>query len=204
MSEPNPLAFRDRLEATLRRYIQTAVPISHRYPRLKAQMEKVLAEEADLVKGPYLETLPDFVKGCRLNDLIQQGLFSERWLRLPSLLLERRLHQHQEEAFLAALEKDENFLVATGTGSGKTECFLYPLVERLLRDPNPAEPGVRILLVYPLNALANDQLYFRLAPLKGSSRWFRLFQAVGGPGSEGRLTSRLELLLCSDAQSVEA
>jgi hypothetical protein len=39
---------------------------------------------------------------------------------------------------------------------------------------------------------------------EGSSRWFRLFQAVGGPGSEGRLTSRLGLLLCSHAQSVEA
>jgi hypothetical protein len=38
----------------------------------------------------------------------------------------------------------------------------------------------------------------------GSSRWFRLFQAVGDAGSDGRLTSRLELLLCSHAQSVEA
>src|SRR5262249_14029225 len=68
----------------------------------------------------------------------------------------------------------ENYLVATGTGSGKTECFLFPIIDRLLRDPNLESPGVRAILIYPLNALANDQLFFRLAPL--------LLRHLGDPG----------------------
>lgn len=55
--------------------------------------------------------------------------------------------------------------MATGTGSGKTETFLYPLIDRLLREPNRSAPGVRAILVYPLNALATDQLFYRIAPL---------------------------------------
>ena len=57
--------------------------------------------------------------------------------------------------------------MSTGTGSGKTECFLYPLLDTLLKETEPQrrEPGVRALLVYPLNALANDQLYKRIVPL---------------------------------------
>jgi hypothetical protein len=60
---------------------------------------------------------------------------------------------------------ENNYLVATGTGSGKTEAFLYPLVDKLLRSPDAKAPGVRAILVYPLNALANDQLYYRIARL---------------------------------------
>src|SRR5690606_34845560 len=74
----------------------------------------------------------------------------------------------QEKALIAACKKNESLLVATGTGSGKTECFLYPIAHKLLNDPHPAQSGVRVLLVYPMNALANDQLYYRLAPLFGN------------------------------------
>jgi ATP-dependent helicase YprA (DUF1998 family) len=58
-------------------------------------------------------------------------------------------------------------IVATGTGSGKTECFLYRILDALLREPEDErqKPGVRALLIYPLNALDNDQLYKRIVPI---------------------------------------
>jgi ATP-dependent helicase YprA (DUF1998 family) len=51
--------------------------------------------------------------------------------------------------------------------AGKTECFLYPILDALLKESETERrlPGVRALLVYPLNALANDQLYRRIVPL---------------------------------------
>jgi len=51
-------------------------------------------------------------------------------------------------------------VVTTGTGSGKTECFLYPILNILLNesDSKTLSPGVRALLLYPMNALANDQM----------------------------------------------
>jgi len=45
--------------------------------------------------------------------------------------------------------------VATGTGSGKTECFLYPILDHCYQ--HRGEPGVKAILIYPMNALATDQ-----------------------------------------------
>ena len=86
---------------------------------------------------------------------------------LDTEVLERSLHLHQEQALRSACQDNENLVVATGTGSGKTETFLFPLANLLLNDSQPDAPGVRVILIYPMNALANDQLYFRIAPLLG-------------------------------------
>lgn len=75
-----------------------------------------------------------------------------------------RLYEHQYRS-LRAVKENQNLLVCTGTGSGKTECFLLPLVDRIYRDHLAAreagmsyEPHVRALILYPLNALVNDQI----------------------------------------------
>ena len=52
-----------------------------------------------------------------------------------------------------------NVLVSMGTGSGKTEAFLYPIVDELLRERDQGiTKGLKAILIYPMNALANDQL----------------------------------------------
>lgn len=60
-----------------------------------------------------------------------------------------------------AVRHRRNLVIATGTGSGKTECFLFPILDRLFREAEQgtlAQPGVRALLLYPMNALADDQV----------------------------------------------
>jgi ATP-dependent helicase YprA (DUF1998 family) len=169
MSDLDPLALRDQLNETLARYISTSVPISReRTPRLADHVRACIAgPRTTLVKGPFLESLPDFEKGRSLGQLVRDGVLSSKWTALEQTghdrLYRRQLHTHQERAILRAPEN--NYLVATGTGSGKTEAFLYPLVDKLLRSPDAKAPGVRAILVYPLNALANDQLYYRIARL---------------------------------------
>ena len=72
---------------------------------------------------------------------------------------EHTLYAHQLEALERS--QSQHIVVASGTGSGKTECFLYPMINNLLiseSEAELAEPGVRILLIYPMNALVNDQL----------------------------------------------
>lgn len=73
---------------------------------------------------------------------------------------ERPLYLHQEQAVIRAVAERRNLVVATGTGSGKTESFLIPIIEELFRQQQKGVlgPGVRALLLYPMNALANDQL----------------------------------------------
>jgi hypothetical protein len=188
MHELNPLELCDALRGTVSRYLATALPIAERRtPTLAAEFRRQLAAEK-LVSGPFLETLPDFEKQGSLLELLGEGLLAPAWRRMEQTgaeeLLLRPLHRHQSHA-LAAAQAGKNYLVATGTGSGKTESFLYPLVDHLLRDPDLATPGVRAILVYPMNALANDQLYYRIAPL--------LLRHLGDPGiTFGRYTGQVK------------
>ncbi|MFW5838180.1 MAG: DEAD/DEAH box helicase, partial [Desulfovibrionaceae bacterium] len=79
------------------------------------------------------------------------------------------LYVHQEMVF-RAVAAGRHPLVSTGTGSGKTESFLSPIINHCLhlRDEN-AEGGVAAVLVYPMNALVNDQLE-RLRTLLAGTR----------------------------------
>lgn len=52
-------------------------------------------------------------------------------------------------------QSPKSTLVTTGTGSGKTECFLYPILDHCWRHRN--EPGIKAIILYPMNALASDQ-----------------------------------------------
>jgi len=167
MIESNPIALVDELKAVLERYIATTLPISRRYPLLAERFRAELAQQS-LVEGPYVEALPDFEKGAMLADLTRSrgGFLHDALAGLPKAE-ERRLHLHQQRALEISARDGKNLLVATGTGSGKTETFLYPIANMLLNDPEPDKPGVRALLIYPMNALANDQLYYRIAPLFG-------------------------------------
>ncbi|PNU19689.1 hypothetical protein C2E25_11340 [Geothermobacter hydrogeniphilus] len=167
MSDSNPLVLFETLRETLRRYIPTTLPISRRYPSLQEEFRSLLNDQT-LVKGPYVEALPDFEKGQSIADFLDAGYLHEGFRALPEEWLERPLHKHQEEALKLACRDRESLMVATGTGSGKTESFLFPIADRLLRDGNLESPGVRCLIVYPMNSLANDQLYYRIAPLFGN------------------------------------
>jgi ATP-dependent helicase YprA (DUF1998 family) len=75
-------------------------------------------------------------------------------------LWERPLYTHQTRTFEIVSKQSGNTLVATGTGSGKTECFLLPLLHELLSEETDvrSRPGIRAILLYPMNALVEDQM----------------------------------------------
>jgi hypothetical protein len=129
--------------------------------QLRQQFAQALAGERRLHAGPFLEVLPAFEHGRSIRALSESGVLHKRFLDLPPRAtdLERPLYRHQEEAILKILA-GRNVIVATGTGSGKTEIYLLPIINHLfgtLGTPG-RPPAVRALLVYPMNALANDQL----------------------------------------------
>ena len=75
-------------------------------------------------------------------------------------LWQRKLYQHQLKSLAHLLSRRGNLVVATGTGSGKTECFLIPLLYWLSTETDDVrkQPGIRALLLYPMNALVEDQM----------------------------------------------
>ncbi|MCY4289512.1 MAG: DEAD/DEAH box helicase [Aestuariivita sp.] len=176
----DPLLFRNRLEERLRNFTTSAAGVSPlAAPKLYTALNEKITEE-ELVVGPFLESLPDFEKGCSIQELVSRGVLSEAWKvmaeRTPTIWT-RPLHRHQQ----TAIEYCKNYIVATGTGSGKTEAFLFPLIDDLIRH-GLGKAGVKAILIYPLNALATDQM-FRVAQL--------LFHDLGDPGlTVGRYTGQ--------------
>ncbi|OVE73939.1 hypothetical protein BVX94_02370 [bacterium B17] len=75
------------------------------------------------------------------------------------------LYRHQEEA-ISSIMTDCSTVIATGTGSGKTESFLLPIIDHCIKKD---EPGVKAILLYPMNALANDQIDRLGRYLKGTN-----------------------------------
>lgn len=163
--EVDPIVLQEDLQERMRRYLLTALPIHRRFPMLREEASKELSRGASLIQGPFLEALPDYPKGKSLEDLVSEGLLHDGFARLDQSVFTRTLHVHQEEAICRVVVDNENIVVATGTGSGKTESFFFPLLDALLKADIKGKPGIRAILVYPLNALANDQLYRRLVPV---------------------------------------
>ncbi|MBK8396068.1 MAG: DEAD/DEAH box helicase [Leptospiraceae bacterium] len=63
---------------------------------------------------------------------------------------------HQKKAWDRILKKQHS-IITTGTGSGKTECFLYPVLEKALEKKQKGKKGISTVILYPMNALATDQ-----------------------------------------------
>lgn len=142
------------------RYLKTIKPFQD--DLLRREFARAIEQPNALVKGPIVEISPPYRKGASLKELVAEGLLSRHFARLCSehLPYERQLYRHQEIA-IRKLVAGRNLVVATGTGSGKTETFLIPILNHLLREQDEGtlgEPGVRALLLYPMNALANDQM----------------------------------------------
>jgi DEAD/DEAH box helicase domain-containing protein len=120
-------------------------------PGFEHLIDGLLETSGGLFQGPYVSLKLPFRPGTG-----GPGVIAELPLGFTPYI-------HQEQAFRRLTgNKKLNTLIATGTGSGKTECFLLPILADCLR--RAGSPGVKAILIYPMNALATDQAQ-RLARL---------------------------------------
>lgn len=147
----------ERIRQRYESYLKTS--FFFKDPGLRASFEMALREEGRLLKGAYPEPGRQFERGSHARDLARE-CFPESAADLLPALLDARLYTHQERAIRTVHQKQRNVVVATGTASGKTESFLYPILFELYRQNLAGQlhqPGVRAMVLYPMNALANDQ-----------------------------------------------
>ncbi|MEV5410024.1 DEAD/DEAH box helicase [Thermopolyspora sp. NPDC052614] len=106
---------------------------------------------------------PSFADGGTVSDLVKTNLLHPMCDRLFRIKTDRNdpgarplsLRRHQHEAIEAARD-GASYVLTTGTGSGKSLTYMVPIVDSVLRDPEPGR--VKAIVVYPMNALANSQL----------------------------------------------
>lgn len=114
-------------------------------PGFRGLIDRFLADRERLLKGPYVSVSLPFQQGSGRD-----------WF--PQIPLPFPPYLHQEKAFLRLSSASPlNTLVATGTGSGKTECFLLPLLDHCRLEHAQGSRGIKAILIYPMNALATDQ-----------------------------------------------
>ena len=159
----------ERIRQRYENYLKTS--FFFKEPVLRASFQEALREEGSLLKGPFPEPHRGFAKRLHAGTLAGECFPDSAEGLLPALI-DRRLYTHQERAIRATHVDGLNVVVATGTASGKTESFLYPILFELYRQHLAGEleePGVRAMILYPMNALANDQRE-RLGAICGSLR----------------------------------
>ncbi len=140
-----PSLLSNQIQQNMRLFLQQMFPVATPYFR---DMVKRLTEREDGVfQGPWYELRLPFQKAT--EDV--SAYFN--LLNFPY-----SPHKHQAEAFARLCgENPRSTLVATGTGSGKTECFLYPILEHCAQAYRRQKPGIKAVILYPMNALATDQ-----------------------------------------------
>ncbi len=190
-----------QLHSSLSDYIEATYHIGS--PALIGRRKELLGRAGVIHQVPYVESTPRYQSGTKFSatsGLHEAALMAfERLSRaegdLPPLLYDPP-YRHQSDAIRETLVEKRNLVVMTGTGSGKTESFLLPILGKLAREAhtNSVEfrerNAVRALILYPMNALVNDQLG-RLRSLFGDARTVQLFKTwAGRPPRFARYTSR--------------
>ena len=180
-----PAVVAEQIRASVLDYLQTTFNLSD--PEVEGALFDFLTGSEGLFKGPYVDLRLPFRRA---------ESSAESPLRFNPPFAP---YQHQLEAFrrLHSREKHEPepALVTTGTGSGKTECFLYPILDHCLRvnaERGEDNRGVKAIILYPMNALATDQAR-RIAELLWNNTELRENVSaglyVGGKGTHGTLTA---------------
>jgi DEAD/DEAH box helicase domain-containing protein len=129
--------------------------------------------EADENKGGLVGQLwvepifPPKSSNLSLQDLNEGGIICDEFVRQLQITeafpIDRPLYAHQHETIRIEHATHRGMrpavAVTAGTGAGKTEAFLLPALNGLFRDKRkPGECGVRAIILYPMNALVNDQV----------------------------------------------
>ncbi len=163
----NPIQIFDELFSIYLKYINSGLPFSHK--EINKERDALMKEDGTICQPPIIEIVPKYheratlAEFCRrenvlpeINDFVNTGLFDGDSAK------ERRLYDHQYEALKEAFINRKNIIVTTGTGSGKTECFLLPIISDLVKESRTwggrRTRAMRTMILYPLNALAEDQM----------------------------------------------
>lgn len=190
----------DVLRQTLTSYIEATYHIAH--PSLVAQRRALLAQVGGIYQAPFLESTPRYmstVPYTQIDDIPPAALDAYRLLSDGASgkpVLFERPYTHQHKAMRDVLTHHRNLMIMTGTGSGKTESFLLPILGKLAIEAKEHPTAfakyhaVRALVLYPMNALVNDQLG-RLRQMFGDPRVVKMFESLAGrPALFARYTSR--------------
>ena len=154
----NVFALRDRLVDDYAAYIKSFIVINDK--NIREYVENSLSSGL-LWPDPLIQLNPSFEQGDSVDELVAKSVLHDECSNVFRIKEEAKdpgrplhLHRHQSDALIAAKSGD-NYVLTTGTGSGKSLAYIVPIVDYVLRQ-GPGN-GIKAIVIYPMNALANSQ-----------------------------------------------
>ena len=188
----NPVKISKELYKTYLNYLETNIPLGNESYEKERHELYDYNSSSSLMQSPIIEVINTYLgvntieKICdkKTADFLIKGMFKNQLYPL---------YEHQERSISSS--RKQNVIITTGTGSGKTECFLIPVIESLVKESESwktqrkKDAAIRTLIMYPLNALAEDQLK-RMREALDCDAAHDFYKDLGFNFSFGRYTSR--------------
>lgn len=127
---------------------------------IREYADQIFREENKYTPPPLIQLNMNYSPGMTIEQMVADGSLHPLCKDIFRIKgnSEFRLHLHQQQAITLA-SKRQNYVVTTGTGSGKSLAFFIPIIDGILKakekDPSPR---IRAIIIYPMNALANSQM----------------------------------------------
>lgn len=154
----NVFELRDKLISDYRSYVKGFIKIKD--PAIKNLVESEM-DSGLLWPDPLIQLSPSFAPGGSIDDLVNDGILHPQCCEIFRIGKDEdnpgtqmRLHRHQRDAIQRAAQ-DDNYVLTTGTGSGKSLAYIIPIVNYILKTGSGK--GIKAIIIYPMNALANSQ-----------------------------------------------
>jgi ATP-dependent helicase YprA (DUF1998 family) len=155
----NVFNFRNRIIEDYSGYVSSFISIAQ--SRLRHFVDRCFAS-GSLWPDPLIQLNPTFKPGKTVDELVREGVLksgcSQVFRREKTAAVgsgeDLLFHQHQEDAIRKAKE-GRNYVLTTGTGSGKSLSYIVPIVDHVLQAGSGR--GIQAIIIYPMNALANSQ-----------------------------------------------
>ena len=158
----NPIEIADKIQKVLGEQANYLRPVDEHCPQLADKISRY-----PFCKALYVERIARYKQSSHtLGDLKEEGILEEETAEAFARFFEKEpsnFHPyiHQENA-IRDTRNGKNLIVCTGTGSGKTESFLMPVIDGIVREKREKkekyEESIRAIILYPMNALVNDQV----------------------------------------------
>jgi Lhr-like helicase len=165
----NPVEIGRQLKNNYLNYLDTGIPLPN--DAYRKERRSLYEEDGVIMQSPIIEFVRKYDGTETLTELCKRNNLDPSIAEILNIGLlrnddgsERKLYEHQIKAVEDVLVHNKNIVATTGTGSGKTECFMIPLIANITLEaknweiPKLRSRAMRALILYPLNALAEDQM----------------------------------------------
>jgi superfamily II DNA/RNA helicase len=173
----------DRLQQTYKDFVKSFQKFKN--PDIQKWVDTEMERKDLLYKDPLIELNFQFEKGKSLHQMVKEDILNDQ---IPSIF-DITTYKHQAEAIEKICKDNKNVIISTGTGSGKSMCYWIPIVNTCLQMKEQGLDGIKAIVIFPMNALANSQ-YNDIVKTLGNKTKLKIGRYTGDTDYETKMAEQ--------------